>query len=406
MRVKYGVEDGDIYNFDETGFMMGVIGSSMIITDKDRQGRRKAIQPGNREWATAVICISGLGDILPPFIILKAKVHQSTWYTETDIPSDWIIKTTTNGWTDNITSLEWLKHFDRNTKRRAKGPYRMLILDGHKSHESVEFQEYCRSNSIITLCLPPHSSHLTQPLDVGCFRPLKQVYSHEIELYIKAHINHITKTEFLIAFRSAFNKAITQQNAQGGFRGSGLIPYNPETVISKLDIKLRTPTPPLPLLIPATAWQSQTPQNSTEALLQSTLVKNRITQYQGSSPTPTFQAVASLAKGTELLAHQNTLLHAEIHTLRTANEALSKRRRAKKKQIRSEQALTVEDAIDLISQKEVVKQIRRDGSVLEGSQNRGLLKEKRCSICSKTGHNVRTCKVTVSVYSSSDDEIA
>ena len=92
----------------------------------------------------------------------------------------------------------------------------------------------------------------------------------------------------MIAFRSAFNKAITQQNAQGGFRGSGLIPYNPETVISKLDIKLRTPTPPLPLLIPATAWQSQTPQNSTEALLQSTLVKNRITQYQGSSPTPTF----------------------------------------------------------------------------------------------------------------------
>ena len=78
MRVKYGVEDRDIYNFDETGFMIGVIGSSMIITDKDQQGRRKAIQPGNREWATAVICISGLGDILPPFIILKAKVHQST----------------------------------------------------------------------------------------------------------------------------------------------------------------------------------------------------------------------------------------------------------------------------------------------------------------------------------------
>ena len=76
------------------------------------------------------------------------------------------------------------------------------------------------------------------------------MYSREIELYIKAHINHISKPEFLIAFKSAFNKVITQQNAQGGFRGSGLIPYNPDTVISKLDIKLRTPTPPPSILIP------------------------------------------------------------------------------------------------------------------------------------------------------------
>ncbi|KFY28445.1 hypothetical protein V491_00458 [Pseudogymnoascus sp. VKM F-3775] len=49
MRAKYGILDCDFYNFDETGFMMGVICSSMVVTRSDRRGKSKAIQPGNRE---------------------------------------------------------------------------------------------------------------------------------------------------------------------------------------------------------------------------------------------------------------------------------------------------------------------------------------------------------------------
>ena len=37
----------------------------------------------------------------------------------------------------------------------------MLVLDGYKSHESAEFQEYYKAHNIITLCLPPYSSYLT-----------------------------------------------------------------------------------------------------------------------------------------------------------------------------------------------------------------------------------------------------
>jgi hypothetical protein len=128
----------------------------------------------------------------------------------------------------------------------------MLVLDRHKSHESVEFQEYCRSHDIIPIRLPPYLSHLTQPLDVACFRPLKRAYSREIELYIKAYINHITKTKFLIAFKNAFFKLITKQNAQAGFRGAGIIPFNLEAVLSKLDIRLRTLSPPRSPSLPAT----------------------------------------------------------------------------------------------------------------------------------------------------------
>ncbi|KFY30059.1 hypothetical protein V493_02152, partial [Pseudogymnoascus sp. VKM F-4281 (FW-2241)] len=57
----------------------------------------------------------------------------------------------------------------------------------------------------------------------------------------------------------------------------------------------------------------------------------------------------ALAKGTELLAHQLTLVTAEVHTLCKANEALSKRCRAKKARIRQGGALTIEDAHDVLA---------------------------------------------------------
>ena len=119
----------------------------------------------------------------------------------------------------------------------------MLVLDSYESHINAEFNEYCKANSIIPLCLPAHSSHLTQPLDVGVFSPLKKIYGAQISFLARANITHITKDDFFPAFRTAFYKAFTQQNIESSFRGAGLVPFNPDAVISKLDVKLRTPTP-------------------------------------------------------------------------------------------------------------------------------------------------------------------
>lgn len=94
--------------------------------------------------------------------------------------------------------------------------------------------------------MPPHSSHLLQPLDVGCFGPLKTVYGRQIETLMRLHINHITKLEFLPVFKEAWKATFTKENICSGFRGAGLVLFDPEHVISNLDVKLRTPTPPPP----------------------------------------------------------------------------------------------------------------------------------------------------------------
>jgi hypothetical protein len=243
MRAKYAIQDADFYNFDETGFMMGVICGNMVVTRADRRGKGKQVQPGNREWATAIECVSSNGFVLPPFLIVQGVNHLASWYTECDLPPSWVIKTSPNGWTANYSALEWIKHFDKHSAPRRQGVYRMVVLDGHESHLSAQFEGFCKEKSIVTLCLPPHSSHLTQPLDVGCFSVLKRMYSRELEAFIKAHINHITKCEFFSAFKTAHFNTMTVGNVKAGFRSAGLVPYNPEAVLSQLDVKLRTPTP-------------------------------------------------------------------------------------------------------------------------------------------------------------------
>ena len=119
----------------------------------------------------------------------------------------------------------------------------MIVLDGYESHLLVQFKEFCKEKNIVTLCLPVHSFYLTQPLDVGCFSVLKQSYDKELKDFIKVHINHIIKTKFLLVFKIVHFNTMTTKNIKTGFRDTGLVPYDPQTVLSKLDIKLRTSIP-------------------------------------------------------------------------------------------------------------------------------------------------------------------
>jgi hypothetical protein len=46
---KYGVVNADVYNFDETGFMMGIIATAIVVTSAERRVNAKLVQLGNRD---------------------------------------------------------------------------------------------------------------------------------------------------------------------------------------------------------------------------------------------------------------------------------------------------------------------------------------------------------------------
>ena len=119
---EHGILEDDIYNFDETGFAMGLIATAKVVTRAEYYGRRPLLQPGNREWVTSIEAINATGFAIPPCLIFKAKVHQQAWYEDMALPDDWRIEISENGWTTDQIGLSWLQnHFIPATQSRTKG---------------------------------------------------------------------------------------------------------------------------------------------------------------------------------------------------------------------------------------------------------------------------------------------
>jgi hypothetical protein len=90
------------------------------------------------------------------------------------------------------------------------GKRRLLVLDSHESHLTATFDKTCQENSIIPICMPPHASHLLQPLDVGCFAVLKRSYGTRVAEYTRLGIDSIEKDDFLDIFPAARNDSFRE----------------------------------------------------------------------------------------------------------------------------------------------------------------------------------------------------
>ena len=218
----------------------------------------------------------------------------------------------------------------------------MLILDGHKSHQSQLFKDYCLENNILTLCIPAHSSHILQPLDIVCFSPLKLKYSYRVRDLARRRIFHINKEGFLPAFRDAFFDVFTIENCKKAFKASGLVPIDTAVVLDRLKVQLRTPPAPLPLEIP---WQSKTPSNTLEFGSQSKLISNSFTR----SPVTAQNGFSQLVKGAKLILHQNALQASRITELKEQLVVITKRKARKRKRIQKGSILEYREAADLIA---------------------------------------------------------
>ena len=148
-----------------------------------------------------------------------------------------------NGWTNNKLCIEWLRDcFEPATRAELQGEYRLLIVDGHASHVSNKFIKFVKANKIICLCLPPHSTHLLQPLDVSVFGPLKQNYKKLLAEKTRFITYNINKVDFISLIQQARWQDITSQNIQSAWRATSLILYNLAVIFQKLSVCLQVPS--------------------------------------------------------------------------------------------------------------------------------------------------------------------
>lgn len=121
----------------------------------------------------------------------------------------------------------------------------MLICDGHESHVTPEFIIHCMFHNILLLMLPPHTSHLTQPLDISIFGPLKRHMADALHRIIQTEIARLQKAEWLDAYIKARSKALCKSNILSAFNGAGLFPFYPLKVLRRIPSPVEPETPHL-----------------------------------------------------------------------------------------------------------------------------------------------------------------
>jgi hypothetical protein len=389
--MQYGIATADIYNFDETGYAMGLTATAKVVTRSDLYGKRQVVQPGNREWVTSIECISSTGYALPPCIIFKGKVHIQGWYEDPNIPHDWRFEISKNGWTNDEIGLRWLqKLFIPATASRTVGKYRLLILDGHGSHFTPEFDKIYSENNIIPICMLPHSSNNLQPLDVVIFSPLKKAYGSLVQNKMRGGINHIDKLDFIKIYPEARNIAFTTDNVLSAFRATGLIPFNPEEVLGRFTMQLKTPTPPGSR---STDSAPKTPYNIKQLKKQTTTIEKLLRACTQSPSSPTKTALNQLVKGCEMVYNNGAFLAQENQYLRATINELQQKKKRSKRQITHTEGFSVQEAREYIQHENEVKEAQ---DTILVDQELSPIRQRvrappRCSDCHILGHTRRQC---------------
>ena len=214
-----------IYNMDETGVPLEPRPPKVVARKGQKKVRYRT--SGQKAQITVLGCANAAGQTLPPFIIFAAKQLNPLW-TRNEVPGT-RYGVSDKGWVDQELFHIWLKeHFLTNAV--AQRPL-LLLLDGHSSHFEPQSIQFAKDNEIVIFCLPPHTTHECQPLDVGLFGPLKRHWQQACHsFYQKNTTQVISKYNFCQVFKDAWLNAVVPANVCAGFKKAGVYPFNPKAV--------------------------------------------------------------------------------------------------------------------------------------------------------------------------------
>ena len=220
-----------IWNCDETGrsFEHNPV---RVIADK---GSRNVVgkTSNSRTNITIMACVNAMGSWMPPMFVAKGKTTASLHgFNTAAAPPGTMWSFQPNGWMTDELGEKWfteifLKHC---------GPQRpqVLILDGHSSHESLAILENALANDIHILSLPPHTTHVLQPLDRAVFGPFSTAFNAECSNFISENVlNTVNKWSFHGLVKLAWEKSFTIHNIQSTFRVCGIYPFDRSVVVKE-----------------------------------------------------------------------------------------------------------------------------------------------------------------------------
>ena len=177
---------------------------------------------------TVNYCCNAAGQYLPPYIIYKNKTIYPCW-TEGGPPGT-KFTVSPSGWMESDQFIEWFRGIFLEGTAKLVGP-KVLFVDGHNSHVSLELIDLAIENKVTILYLPPHSSAHFQPLDVTVYSEVKRNWRVILNnFYRTTKSESITKQSFPRLINELHKVAFKPHHATAGFFKTGLYPLDPNQV--------------------------------------------------------------------------------------------------------------------------------------------------------------------------------
>jgi hypothetical protein len=353
---RYSISWEHIYNMDETGLALGVCANQQVIGRVDTTQSYKAT-PENREWVSIIETISATGRRLQCLIIFKGNMLQSTWFTDPDTPN-YSYTVSPNGWTSNTIGLAWLSQIF--LPQTATNGYRLLLLDGHKSHATYEFMWQCHINQVVLVYLIPHSSHILQPLDLACFSLLKCRYRDEIaNLARYDDASAVKKSRFLKTYEKASNEALSTYYIRTAWNAAGIYPWDPRKVIRSSQVLQNSQNERILPTTPPSRKQAQYLSND---------IHTPLTRQQIRQETKSISAQETLSRPVRRLLQKTAKAFDQLQwEITTQSQQLSTQRQQLDELVTRRQPRVAIDCNEVFASIETVRQARQGMEALEAT---------------------------------------
>ena len=213
-----------VYNVDECGVNV-TLHKGRVVSELGRRNVHRVTASEKGKNHTIIVCGSASGQAIPPMIIFpRVRVPQEF---EADSPPGSLLAAQKKGWVTSELYLRWFKFFLSQIP-----PLRpiLLIQDGHSnsSHITVDLIQLAKENDIHIMCLPSHTTHVLQPLDVGVFSSFKHHAGKALNALVRSSPGRVPTTADIPKIISqAWPMSITAVNLMSGFRKTGIHPLNP-----------------------------------------------------------------------------------------------------------------------------------------------------------------------------------
>ena len=220
----------NILNYDETNLGDDPGAEKLIF----KRGKKYPERIMNYTKGNTSIMFSGTatGELLPVYVVYKSLNLWQSWTNGG--PKKARYNRSKSGWFDAVCFDDWFQTVVVPWAKKQEGK-KVVIGDNLSSHFSTDVLKLCEDHNISFVCLVPNSTHLSQPLDVAFYGPLKRKWRKIIKNWKLKNPSQTTlpKDEFPKLLKELV-EVLNCDNLISGFKAAGIYPFCPEELFKKL----------------------------------------------------------------------------------------------------------------------------------------------------------------------------